>query len=98
LVGGFERERPGLAALALSADATTARLVLEPSVDAARQGVASFTGAARSRFRVGEGAADFDYAELAKLNWDAGTVAIFDRYHMKTRTGGGGLWIKPYRI
>jgi DNA processing protein len=29
----------------------------------------SFTGAARSRFRVSEGAADFDYAELAKLNW-----------------------------
>jgi DNA processing protein len=29
----------------------------------------SFTGEARSRFRVGEGAADFDYAELAKLDW-----------------------------
>jgi DNA processing protein len=29
----------------------------------------SFTGEARSRFRVAEGAADFDYAELAKLNW-----------------------------
>ena len=29
----------------------------------------SFTGAARSRYRVAEGAADFDYAELAKLEW-----------------------------
>ncbi|PLK23707.1 DNA-protecting protein DprA [Porphyrobacter sp. TH134] len=29
----------------------------------------SFTGAPRSRFRVGDGVADFDYAELAKLNW-----------------------------
>lgn len=29
----------------------------------------SFTGAPRSRFRVGEGATDFDYAELAKLDW-----------------------------
>jgi len=29
----------------------------------------SFTGAPRSRFRVGDGMADFDYAELAKLNW-----------------------------
>ena len=29
----------------------------------------SFTGAPRSRFRVSEGAADFDYAELAKLDW-----------------------------
>ena len=29
----------------------------------------SFTGEARSRFRVAEGAADFDYAELAKLDW-----------------------------
>lgn len=28
-----------------------------------------FTGEARSRFRVGEGAADFDYTELAKLDW-----------------------------
>jgi DNA processing protein len=29
----------------------------------------SFTGAPRSRFRVGESASDFDYAELAKLDW-----------------------------
>ena len=29
----------------------------------------SFTGAPRSRFRVSDGAADFDYAELAKLDW-----------------------------
>lgn len=29
----------------------------------------SFTGAPRSRFRVSEGAADFDYAELAALDW-----------------------------
>ncbi|MCZ8136915.1 MAG: DNA-processing protein DprA [Porphyrobacter sp.] len=29
----------------------------------------SFTGAPRSRFRVSEGAVDFDYAELAKLDW-----------------------------
>jgi DNA processing protein len=29
----------------------------------------SFTGAPRSRFRVAEGAGDFDYAELAKLDW-----------------------------
>ncbi len=29
----------------------------------------SFTGEARSRFRVAEGTADFDYAELAKLDW-----------------------------
>ncbi|RNJ61627.1 MAG: DNA-protecting protein DprA [Porphyrobacter sp. IPPAS B-1204] len=29
----------------------------------------SFTGAPRSQFRVGEGAVDFDYAELAKLDW-----------------------------
>ena len=28
-----------------------------------------FTGAPRSRFRVGEGSADFDYTELAKLDW-----------------------------
>jgi DNA processing protein len=31
----------------------------------------SFTGAPRSRFRVSEGAADFDYAELAEAEWDA---------------------------
>jgi Predicted Rossmann fold nucleotide-binding protein involved in DNA uptake len=37
----------------------------------------SFTGAPRSRFRVGEGGADFDYAELAGAPWDAGdTEAI----------------------
>lgn len=29
----------------------------------------SFTGAPRSRFRVGDRASDFDYAELAKLDW-----------------------------
>lgn len=29
----------------------------------------SFTGAPRSRFRVSDGAADFDYAELARLDW-----------------------------
>jgi DNA processing protein len=29
----------------------------------------SFTGAPRSRFRVSDGAADFDYSELAKLDW-----------------------------
>ncbi|MBU2587198.1 MAG: DNA-processing protein DprA [Alphaproteobacteria bacterium] len=37
----------------------------------------SFTGAPRSRFRVSEGATDFDYAELAEAAWDAaGTDAI----------------------
>ncbi len=37
----------------------------------------SFTGSPRSRFRVSEGAADFDYAELAGAEWDgAGTDAI----------------------
>jgi DNA processing protein len=37
----------------------------------------SFTGAPRSRFRVAEGAADFDYAELAEAEWDGqGTEAI----------------------
>ncbi|WP_233994048.1 DNA-processing protein DprA [Porphyrobacter sp. AAP60] len=37
----------------------------------------SFTGAPRSRFRVSESAADFDYAELATAEWDgAGTEAI----------------------
>lgn len=30
----------------------------------------SFTGEARSRFRVAEGAADFDYAELAEVEAD----------------------------
>ncbi|HSJ78022.1 MAG TPA: DNA-protecting protein DprA, partial [Erythrobacter sp.] len=36
-----------------------------------------FTGAPRSRFRVSEGAADFDYAELAGAEWDGeGTEAI----------------------
>ena len=30
----------------------------------------SFTGAPRSRFRVAEGAADFDYAELAEAELD----------------------------
>jgi DNA processing protein len=29
----------------------------------------SFTGAPRSRFRVSEGSAEFDYAELARLDW-----------------------------
>ncbi|MEO0057988.1 MAG: hypothetical protein RIT17_1461 [Pseudomonadota bacterium] len=32
----------------------------------------SFTGAPRSRYRLAEGAADFDYAELAEADWDAG--------------------------
>ena len=37
----------------------------------------SFTGAPRSRFRVSEGAADFDYAELAEADLDkGGTDAI----------------------
>jgi DNA processing protein len=37
----------------------------------------SFTGAPRSTFRVAEGAEDFDYAELAEAEWDAGdTQAI----------------------
>ncbi len=37
----------------------------------------SFTGAPRSRFRVGEGATDFDYAELAEAGWDGeGSEAI----------------------
>jgi DNA processing protein len=31
----------------------------------------SFTGAPRSRFRVAENPADFDYAELADMAWDA---------------------------
>jgi len=30
----------------------------------------SFTGAPRSRYRVSEGAGDFDYAELAEAEWD----------------------------
>ncbi|PKP95470.1 MAG: DNA-protecting protein DprA [Alphaproteobacteria bacterium HGW-Alphaproteobacteria-14] len=34
----------------------------------------SFTGAPRSRFRVAEGAADFDYAELAEEAWDAAST------------------------
>jgi DNA processing protein len=34
----------------------------------------SFTGAPRSRFRVSEGAADFDYAELAEAAWDAAST------------------------
>jgi len=34
----------------------------------------SFTGAPRSRFRVAEGAADFDYAELAEAEWDAAST------------------------
>jgi DNA processing protein len=36
----------------------------------------SFTGAPRSRFRVSEGAADFDYAELAHADTGEGTDAI----------------------
>lgn len=37
----------------------------------------SFTGAPRSAYRVSEGAADFDYAELASAEWDGeGTAAI----------------------
>ena len=37
----------------------------------------SFTGAPRSRFRVSEGGAEFDFAELAEAEWDAGdTQAI----------------------
>jgi DNA processing protein len=37
----------------------------------------SFTGAPRSRFRVSEGAQDFDYAELAEADWDGeGTDAV----------------------
>ncbi|MFN3863343.1 MAG: DNA-processing protein DprA [Erythrobacter sp.] len=36
----------------------------------------SFTGAPRSRFRVSESAADFDYAELAKLDWGEGRADL----------------------
>ncbi len=36
----------------------------------------SFTGAPRSRFRVSEGAADFDYAELAHADTGEGTDAV----------------------
>ena len=37
----------------------------------------SFTGAPRSRFRVSEGARDFDYTELAEAEWDGqGSEAI----------------------
>ena len=34
----------------------------------------SFTGAPRSRFRVADGPSDFDYAELAKLDWGEARV------------------------
>jgi DNA processing protein len=43
--------------------------VLVQSPDEVVELLQSFTGAARSRFRVGESAADFDFAELAKLDW-----------------------------
>jgi DNA processing protein len=45
----------------------------------------SFTGAPRSRFRVAEGAGDFDYAELAKLDWgEARTDFSRDVGHLLT--------------
>jgi DNA processing protein len=43
--------------------------VLVQSPDEVAELLQGFTGAPRSRFRVSDGAADFDYAELAKLDW-----------------------------
>ena len=43
--------------------------VLVQSPDEVMELLHGFTGAPRSRFRVSDGAADFDYAELAKLDW-----------------------------
>lgn len=43
--------------------------VLVQSPEEVAELLQSFTGAPRSRFRVGESAGDFDYAELAKLDW-----------------------------
>jgi len=43
--------------------------VLVQSPDEVIELLQSFTGEARSRFRVSDGPADFDYAELARLNW-----------------------------
>lgn len=43
--------------------------VLVQSPDDVAELLQGFTGTPRSRFRVAESAADFDYAELAKLEW-----------------------------
>lgn len=43
--------------------------VLVQSPDEVIELLQSFTGAPRSRFRVADGPADFDYAELARLDW-----------------------------
>lgn len=43
--------------------------VLVQTPDEVAELLQSFTGAPRSRFRVSDGPADFDYAELAKLDW-----------------------------
>lgn len=43
--------------------------VLVQSPDEVVELLQSFTGAPRSRFRVADGASDFDYAELARLDW-----------------------------
>lgn len=43
--------------------------VLVQSPDEVAELLQSFTGAPRSRFRVADSPADFDYAELAKLDW-----------------------------
>ena len=43
--------------------------VLVQSPDEVIELLQSFTGAPRSRFRVADSPSDFDYAELAKLDW-----------------------------
>lgn len=43
--------------------------VLVQSPEEVAELLQGFTGAPRSRFRVAEGPSDFDYAELAKLDW-----------------------------
>ncbi|WP_086735778.1 DNA-processing protein DprA [Erythrobacter colymbi] len=43
--------------------------VLVQSPDEVAELLQSFTGAPRSRFRVADGPSDFDYAELARLDW-----------------------------
>lgn len=43
--------------------------VLVQSPDEVIELLQSFTGAPRSRFRVADGPSDFDYAELARLDW-----------------------------
>jgi len=43
--------------------------ILVQSPDEVVELLEGFTGAPRSRFRVGEGPAEFDYAQLARLDW-----------------------------